>query len=422
MAEADLVILNTCHIREKAAEKVYSELGRVRAEARAGGRGPRDDGSSSPAASPRPRAARSCAARRPSTSSSGRRAYHRLPELLAKARTGRPRRRHRIPGRGQVRPPAAAPARTGPAAAASRPSSPSRKAATSSAPSASCPIRAAPRSRGRWRRIVEEAQRLAAAGVREITLIGQNVNAYHGEGPDGTTWALGGLLRRLAEIAGHRAAALHDEPPARHGRRPDRGPPRPARADALPAPAGAVGLRPHPRGHEPQAHGRTTTARLIDRIRAARPDIALSSDFIVGFPGETEADFARDACGSSRDVGFAERLLVQVQPAPGHARGGDAPDQVPERGQGGAAGAAAGAAREAAPGLQPRHRRAARSTFSSRSRAGIRARWPASRPISRPCRSKAGVSDRRRSCRCGSSGRARTACSARRPGPARAAA
>ena len=91
--------------------------------------------------------------------------------------------------------------------------------------------------------VVAEAERLADAGVREITLIGQNVNAYHGEGPDGATWTLGRPAASSRRDPRHRAPALHDQPSARHGRRPDRGAPRSAGADALPAPAGAGGRR-----------------------------------------------------------------------------------------------------------------------------------------------------------------------------------
>ena len=211
MAEADLVILNTCHIREKAAEKVYSELGRLRRaeaasarrraatmtiavagcvaqaegaeilRARAGGRpGGRAAGLSPPAGAARARgrgrAASSTPNSRPRTSSTT-------------CPAGAPR-----PARG------------------CRAFLTCRKAATSSAPSASCPIRAAPRSRGRSAQIVAEAERLADAGVREITLLGQNVNAYHGDGPDGRRWgARRACSRASPRSPGSRASAT---PPA----------------------------------------------------------------------------------------------------------------------------------------------------------------------------------------------------------------
>jgi tRNA-2-methylthio-N6-dimethylallyladenosine synthase len=102
--------------------------------------------------------------------------------------------------------------------------------------------------------VLAEARRMVAAGAREITLLGQNVNAYHGEGPDGGAWSLARLLRELADIPG--VAALHHQPSARHGRRPDRGAWRIAGADAVPAFAGAERIGPHAVGDEPAAYGR----------------------------------------------------------------------------------------------------------------------------------------------------------------------
>ena len=199
--DADLIILNTCHIREKAAEKVYSELGRVRvAEGSRGCRRPATCSSPSPAASPRPKARRSSAARQPSTSWSDRRTTIACRICLAarrrdgkvvdtefpvddkfdhlarrQSRDARARRqcvRHRA---GRLRQilhllRGALHARRGGFAPAEK--------------------------------IVGEVARLADAGVREITLIGQNVNAYHGDGPDGRSWTLARLLERLAELPG----------------------------------------------------------------------------------------------------------------------------------------------------------------------------------------------------------------------------
>ena len=124
-------------------------------------------------------------------------------------------------------------------------------------------------------KIVAEAERLADAGVREVTLIGQNVNAYHGVGPDGRDWSLAQSASPARRGARHCAAALHHQPSARHGRRSDRGASRSAGADALCAFAGAVRLRPHSGGDEPQAHPRATICDVIERLRAARPDLAL---------------------------------------------------------------------------------------------------------------------------------------------------
>ncbi len=203
-AEADMVILNTCHIREKAAEKVFSELGRLR-QAREGRRreaGERHDhrgrrlrrpgrGRGDPA----PRAVRRHRARAadlsPPAGDGGARARAQ--------REGRHGRRGagvldtEFPAGIQIRPPAGAVS----ADQASPPSSRCRKAATSSAPSASCPIRAARSSRAPCRRSSPRRGALVAAGAREITLLGQNVNAYHGEAPrlGGPTWGLGRLIR-----------------------------------------------------------------------------------------------------------------------------------------------------------------------------------------------------------------------------------
>ena len=166
--------------------------------------------------------------------------------------------------------------------------------------------------------IVAEAERLAAAGVREITLLGQNVNAWHGEGPGGGEWGLGQLLARLAEIPG--LARLRYT--TSHPRDMD---------DALiSAHRDLPALMPYL--HLPVQAGsdrilkamnrRHTVAdylRLIGRIRAARPDIAMSGDFIVGFPGETAADFEA-TLELVRGGALRAGLLVQIFAAAGHAR------------------------------------------------------------------------------------------------------
>ena len=110
-------------------------------------------------------------------------------------------------------------------------------------------------------KIAAEVERLAAAGVREVTLIGQNVNAYHGEGADGRPSTLGAIAAPSRRGARHRAPALHHQPSARHERRSDRRPWRSAGADALCAPAGAVRLRPHAGGDEPQAYAQGLSRR-----------------------------------------------------------------------------------------------------------------------------------------------------------------
>ena len=278
-------------------------------------------------------------------------------------RRGRGRRargRDRIRRRRQVRRPRPAPAAAA-CRAASPPSSPCRRAATSSAPSASFPIRAAPRSRGRSRRSSPKRPGSPPSGVREITLLGQNVNAWHGEGPDGR--GLGPRPRFSSGLpkSPARPAALHHQPSARHGRRADRGAPRPRALMPylhLPVQSGSDRVL----AAMNRRHSRADYLRLIDRVRAARPDIALSGDFIVGFPGESEADFA-DTLSHRRRGRLRLRLLVQVQPAPGHA-GGDA------RRPG------AGAGQGRAPARGCRRRSTPASSAFNRSRVGTVGRGP----------------------------------------------
>jgi tRNA-2-methylthio-N6-dimethylallyladenosine synthase len=290
MEDADLVLLNTCHIREKAAEKVYSALGKLRdmkkREAAQAGREIMIGVAGCVAQAEGDEILR----RAPAVDVViGPQTYHRLPEALRSAKAGGQRdldteyavedkfehlpapdkadprpRRHRLPDRaGRLR-------------------------------QVLHLLRRAlyPRLRSLAPRgqIVADAERLAEAGVREITLLGQNVNAWHGEGPDGKPVGAG----RRCSIASPKSPAI-----ARCATRPairatwttpDRGASRPAGADALPASAGPVRFRPHPEGDEPAPHAAEYLA-LIERIRTARPDIALSGDFIVGFPGETDEDF-----------------------------------------------------------------------------------------------------------------------------------
>jgi tRNA-2-methylthio-N6-dimethylallyladenosine synthase len=176
-------------------------------------------------------------------------------------------------------------------------------------------------------KIVAEAERLAAAGVREITLIGQNVNAYHGAGPDGRDWTLAALLHRVAEIPGIarlRYSTSH---------------PRDVTDDLVAAHRDLPALMPQL--HLPvqsgsdrilaamnRRHTRADYLAVIERLRAARPDLALSSDFIVGFPGESEDDF-RDTLALVDTVGYAGAFSFKYSPRPG-TPGADMPGQVPE--------------------------------------------------------------------------------------------
>src|SRR3982075_413025 len=164
-------------------------------------------------------------------------------------------------------------------------------------------------------KIVDDAQRLADNGVREITLIGQNVNAYHGEGPDGRNWPLGALLRHLAEISGIvrlRYSTSH---------------PRDVDDTLIAAHRDLPALMPFV--HLPVQSGsdrilaamnrKHTTAdyrRVIDRFRAARQDIAFSSDFIVGFPGESAEDFLATLALVTQ-IGYAGAYSFKYSPRPG---------------------------------------------------------------------------------------------------------
>ena len=320
MDDADLVVLNTCHIREKAAEKVYSELGRVRRAAAR--RAPR------PAArrDRRRRLRRPGRGRGDPAPRDGRRPRRRAAELSPPARAARAGRRAQR--RASSTPSSRPRTSSTTCRAASREKTPARgvsafltvqegcdkfcafcvvpytRGAEVSRPVAHVIARGrAPRRRRRARGHAArpERQRLSRrrAGRRGV--------------------AAGALLRAARRACRARAAALHHQPSPRHGRRADRRPSRPAGADALSAPAGAVGLGPHARRDEPPPHRATTICASSSAIRAARPDIALSSDFIVGFPGETDADFERDDALVERGR-LRRRLSFKYPPAPRHAR------------------------------------------------------------------------------------------------------
>ena len=237
--------------------------------------------------------------------------------------------------------------------------------------------------------ILAEARRLVEAGARELTLLGQNVNAYRGEGPDGRPWSLARLIRALAEIADLeriRYTTSH---------------PRDMTDDLIEAHRSIDKLMPFL--HLPvqsgadavlQAMNRRHTAddyrRIVDRLRAARPDLALSSDFIVGFPGETEHDFAA-TLALVEDDRLRSGVLVQVQPAAGdaggrHARAGQG------RGQERTADEAAGVARRPGARVQRRHGR-------PRAAGPARASRTAPRPAGRPHALSAGGPRRGAGCR-----------------------
>lgn len=312
--EASLLVLNTCHIREKAAEKVYSELGRLRLLKEAAAKNGRR----------MVIAVAGCVAqaegeqilkRAPVVDLViGPQSIHKLPGLLARVERGEKPVEIEFPLEDKFD--HLAPA--------------TKKATLARGFSAFltvqegcdkfCTFCVVPYTRGSEvsrpvAKIVAEAERLADAGVREITLLGQNVNAYHGAGPDGRDWTLGKLLIRLAEIEGierlryttSHPRDMHDELIEAH---------RDCRKIMpflhLPVQSGSDRiLEAMNRGHT-----REDYFDIIERIRAGKPDIAISSDFIVGFPGESDKDFEQTLDLVER-VGFALAFSFKYSARPG---------------------------------------------------------------------------------------------------------
>ncbi len=324
--DADLIILNTCHIREKAAEKVYSELGRLRilrTEAERNGR-------------VLTIAVAGCVAqaegeeilrRAPVVDLVvGPQSYHRLPQLLARAERGEKAVDTEFPVEDKFE--LLAP----PAARAIRARGVTAFVTIQEGCDKFCTFCVVPYTRGAeasrpLARIVAEIEALAQNGVREVTLIGQNVNAYHGESADGGICGLGRLLRRLAEIPGIarlRYTTSHprdvdDELLAAHRDLPALMP-----QLHLPVQSGSDRIL--------AAMNRRHTAddylQVVERLRASQPALAFSSDFIVGFPGETDADF-RDTLRLVERVGFASAFSFKYSPRPG-TPAADMDDQVSE--------------------------------------------------------------------------------------------
>jgi tRNA-2-methylthio-N6-dimethylallyladenosine synthase len=325
-AEADLVILNTCHIREKAAEKVYSEIGRMRKlreAAAAQGRG-------------MVIAVAGCVAQAEGEEIIrrahavdlvvGPQSYHRLPDSLARVTRGEKVVDTEFPSEDKFD--VLAP----PTPAATRARGVTAFVTVQEGCDKFCTFCVVPYTRGAELsrpvdKVVAEVERLAAAGVREITLIGQNVNAYHGRGPDGAAWTLARLIERVADVPG--IARLRYTTSHPH----DMGDELIAAHRDLPALMPQLHL-PVQSGSDRvlaamnRRHTRADYLRTIDRLRAARPDIALSSDFIVGFPGESEADFA-GTLQLVEEVGFAGAFSFKYSPRPG-TPGADMDGQVPE--------------------------------------------------------------------------------------------
>jgi len=324
LEEADLVILNTCHIREKAVEKVYSEIGRIREfkeEAARDGRSMMIAVAGCVAQAEGKEIIRRAGAVDLVVGSQN---YHRLPQMLARVQDGEKVVDTEFPVEDKFD-----------VLAAPRRDSIAKRGISAFVTVQEgcdkfCAFCVVPYTRGTEvsrpvEKIVTEVERLAAAGVREITLIGQNVNAYHGLASDGAPATLGKLLRRLAQVPG----ILRLRYTTSHPRDMD--------DTLIDAHAELPALMPYV--HLPvqsgsdrvlaemnRRHTREDYLGVIARLRAARADLVFTSDFIVGFPGETEADF-RDTLTLVDEIGFAGAYTFIYSPRPG-TPAADRPDQI----------------------------------------------------------------------------------------------
>ena len=320
---ADMVILNTCHIREKASEKLFSELGRLREAKRA-----KEAGGQRMVL-----AVAGCVAQAEGAEITARspwvdivlgpQSYHRLPEMVARAT--------RAAG-AVIETDFPAEDKFDHLPEASAPQGPIAFLTIQEGCDKFCSFCVVPYTRGaEYSRpaaaVVAEAKRLVAQGAREIALLGQNVNAYHGEGPQGGTWGLARLLRDLAEIPGlsrlryttSHPRDMDDDLIAAHGEIPSLMP-----FLHLPVQSGSDRmLKAMNRGHTAAEY-----IRVAEKLRAARPDLALSSDFIAGHPGETEADHEA-TLALIRAVDFAQAFSFKYSPRPGTPAAG-APFQIAE--------------------------------------------------------------------------------------------
>jgi tRNA-2-methylthio-N6-dimethylallyladenosine synthase len=335
---ADMVILNTCHIREKASEKVFAELGRLKATKRARQAGGAD----------MIIAVAGCVAQAEGEEIMrrapyvdvvlGPQTYHRLPEMVARVSRATTR-----PGRGAGILDTEFPVESKfdhlPEAGA--PQGITAFLTVQEGCDRFCTFCVVPYTRGaEFSRSVDdvtaEARRLVGAGAREITLLGQNVNAYHGAAPcrdvsavssSPAEWGLGRLIRHLAEIAGlqriryttSHPCDMDDELVEAHGVVPTLMP-----YLHLPVQSGSDRVL--------AAMNRQHTAddyrRIVDRLRRARPDIALSSDFIVGHPGEDESDFEA-TLRLVEDISYAQAYSFNYSPRPG-TPAAMLPNQIPD--------------------------------------------------------------------------------------------
>jgi len=311
--DADLILLNTCHIRERAAHKVYTELGKLRdlkRERKAEGR----ETTLVVAGCVAQAEGAEIQRRQPAVDLViGPQTYHRLPELLAQAKSGRVVDTELPPEDKFGHLPAPKPA-----AILAR--GVSAFVTVQEGCDKFCAFCVVPYTRGAEfsrpvAQVLAEVARLAEAGVQDVSLLGQNVNAYHGEGPDGRIWTLARLMHKIAEVPGiariryttSHPRDMDEELIAAHRDLPQVMP-----FLHLPVQAGSDRIL----AAMNRKHTGDEYRRLIDRIRQARPDIALSSDFIVGFPGESDADF-EETMRLIADVRFASAYSFKYSPRPG---------------------------------------------------------------------------------------------------------
>jgi tRNA-2-methylthio-N6-dimethylallyladenosine synthase len=317
-ADADLIILNTCHIRERATEKVFSELGQLRAVKNARLTAGLDTII----------AVAGCVAQAEGAEISRRQSavdlvvgpqnYHRLPRLLRELaeirRSGRVR--PLIDTEFPVETKFDEPRRAG----IQRPAGPSAFVTVQEGCDKFCTFCVVPYTRGSeqsrpLRQVLTEIEDLVEAGVREVTLLGQNVNAYHGRLADGRQGSLADLIQAAAMVQGLRRIRyttshpldMQDDLIAAHGAVPALMP-----FLHLPVQSGSNRIL----AKMNRRHTAADYRRLVDRLRSVRPDLALSSDFIVGFPGETEADF-QATLALIEAVGFASTFSFKYSPRPG---------------------------------------------------------------------------------------------------------
>ncbi len=312
-ADADLVILNTCNIREKAAEKVYSEIGRIRVikkDAAARGR----EMLIAVAGCVAQAEGKEIASRAGVDLVVGSQNFYRLPDLIARARRGEKTVDTEFPVEDKFD------ALADPASDAIRSRGISAFVTVQEGCDKFCTFCVVPYTRGvevsrPVEKVAAEVERLANAGVREVTLIGQNVNAYHGEDKNGSVATLGQLLWRLARVPGilrlryttSHPRDMDDDLVAAHTDLPELMP-----CVHLPVQSGSDRVLEAMN----RRHTRADYLATIARLRAACPDLAVTSDFIVGFPGETDDDF-RTTLTLVDDVGFAGAYTFAYSPRPG---------------------------------------------------------------------------------------------------------